>query len=229
MKNSRGSLLPVAVCLLTLWLVGSVQGWFDEPVVPSGVGTPSVTVTFDGTGMELPGLVVAEEVTKVEEYDRGRHFGPAWRDVDRNGCDTRNDILRRDLTNVEFRPGTNSCVVVTGVLHDPYTGQVIDFTKDQALKVQIDHVIPLSYAWGRGAETWSARQRLEFANDPVNLLAVDGPANASKGDKGPSEWLPPDQAHWCAYVLSFAGVAADYGLSVSQEDWDVMTSVAATC
>ena len=111
-------------------------------------------------------------------YSRDQ-FGPAWSDVDHNGCDTRNDMLRRDLTAVALRPGTRDCVVLSGVLADPYTATAIDFRRGNATStaVQIDHVVALSDAWQKGAQQLSPAQRLAFANDPLNLLAVDGPAN----------------------------------------------------
>ncbi|MFP3460075.1 HNH endonuclease family protein [Arthrobacter globiformis] len=119
-------------------------------------------------------------------------FGPAWADTDHNGCDTRNDILARDLTNETFKPGTDNCVVTTGTLADKYTGTRIEFVRgqDTSTAVQIDHIVPLSDAWQKGAQQLSADQRKKLANDPVNLMAADGPTNAAKGDKDAATWLP---------------------------------------
>ena len=118
-------------------------------------------------------------------------FGPAWADVDRNGCDTRDDVLNRDLVAKEWRPGTHGCVVVAGVVRDPYTGRRLVFAKADAAAVQIDHVVALSDAWQKGAAQWDAARRRAFANDPLNLLAVDGPTNAQKSDGDAATWLPP--------------------------------------
>lgn len=160
-------------------------------------------------------------------YDRDR-FGPRWTDdvnvpFGHDGCDTRNDVLRRDLTAVTARPSTRECVIITGTLADPYTAKTIHFLKAQADKVQIDHVIPLSYAWQLGAARWTDEKRRAFANDPLNLLAVDGPTNASKSDSGPASWLPPNKAVRCSYAVRFAQVARRYALPVTAADKVQMT------
>ena len=125
-------------------------------------------------------------------YSRAQ-FGPAWQDVDHNGCDTRNDILNRDLTHRTWRTGTHDCVVLSGQLNEPYTGRLVFFSKAQATAVQIDHVVAISDAWQKGAANWPAAERLAFANDPLELLAVDGPTNEAKGDGDAATWLPPEQ------------------------------------
>lgn len=150
-------------------------------------------------------------------------FGAAWTDDNgdlwgHNGCDTRNDILRRDLVGETFRPGTQDCVVVSGTLAEPYTGRRVAFVKAQAIAVQIDHVVPLSYAWQMGAARWPAAKRVDLANDPANLVAVDGRENEAKGDSGPASWLPPNKAIRCGYVARFAVVASKYRLPVTPAD-----------
>lgn len=161
-------------------------------------------------------------------YDR-EQFGSAWADVDRNGCDTRNDVLSRDLGAKEWRPGTHGCVVVAGVLHDPYTGRRLVFAKADAAAVQIDHVVALSDAWQKGAAQWDAARRREFANDPLNLLAVDGPTNSSKGDGDTATWLPPQKAYRCRYVARQVAVKAKWQLSVTPAERDAMARVLSRC
>ncbi|MEP6482542.1 MAG: HNH endonuclease family protein, partial [Rhodoglobus sp.] len=163
-------------------------------------------------------------------YDRDQ-FGQRWADVDRNGCDTRNDILRRDLENETFKPGTHDCLVLTGTLHDIYTGITIAFVRGQGTSedVAIDHVFALSLAWQHGASTWSPEAREVFANDPINLQATDGPTNASKSDNGPGSWLPPNRTQQCEYVTRFAYIAASYELSLSSSDHAAIAAVLATC
>ena len=156
-------------------------------------------------------------------------FGPAWADVDHNGCDTRNDILNRDLTAKQWRPGTHDCVVVAGTVVDPYTGRTLTFEKAHAVAVQIDHVVALSDAWQTGAQALSAADRLRFANDPVNLFAVDGPTNESKGDADAASWLPPNRAFRCTYVEHQIAAKARYGLWVTRAEAAAMRRVLATC
>lgn len=159
-------------------------------------------------------------------YDRSL-FGQGWVDTDFNGCDTRNDILRRDLTNVLTKPNTRGCVVTAGILDDPYTGDSIRFERGQETSkaVQIDHVVALSDAWQKGAQGMSEKQRVEFANDPINLLAVDGPTNQQKGDGDAATWLPPKTSYRCEYVSKQIEVKAKYGLWVTEAEKKAMTGV----
>jgi hypothetical protein len=155
-------------------------------------------------------------------YDRSA-FGQAWADVDRNGCDTRNDVLARDLTGATFKPGTGDCVVLAGTLDDPYGGEVRQFARgERSAAVQIDHVVALSDAWQKGAQQWTPETREAFANDPANLLAVDGPLNQEKGAGDAATWLPPSTGYRCVYVLRQVRVKAAYGLWVTAAERDAM-------
>jgi len=141
-------------------------------------------------------------------------FGPAWADVDHNGCDTRDDVLRRDLTATTITAGSEGCEVATGTLTDPYSGTTIPFTRgvDTTSEVQIDHVVALSNAWQTGAFAWTPTTREQFANDPLNLLAVQGRLNSQKGDGDSATWLPPATAIRCAYVARQVAVKTKYRL-----------------
>ncbi|MEU5844242.1 DUF1524 domain-containing protein [Rhodococcus sp. NPDC047139] len=168
-------------------------------------------------------------------YDRDL-FGQAWSDdvsveFGGNGCDTRNDILRRDLVDIVYKPGTRDCVVASGTLDDRYTGTTIAFTRgqDTSSAVQIDHVVALSDAWQKGAQQLDAGTRADFANDPRNLQAVDGPANQQKGDGDAATWLPPNRAYRCTYVARQIEVKAIYGLWVTQAEHDAMARVLTEC
>ncbi|GAC01635.1 hypothetical protein GONAM_30_00440 [Gordonia namibiensis NBRC 108229] len=168
-------------------------------------------------------------------YDRDL-FGQAWSDdvtVDggHNGCDTRNDILRRDLTDITLKPGSNGCAVLSGTLDDPYTGTTIRFVRGQSTSsaVQIDHVVALSDAWQKGAQQLSPQQRVDFANDPRNLQAVDGPTNQKKGAGDAATWLPPKKDYRCTYVSRQVEVKAAYRLWVTQAEKDAITRVLTSC
>lgn len=163
-------------------------------------------------------------------YNREK-FGEAWADVDGNGCDTRNDILRRDLVSVQFKPGSEGCVVASGTLHDPYTGIVIAFKRGAhtSADVQIDHIVALSNAWRSGARNLSAERRRALANDPLNLLAVDGETNQEKGAANAAQWLPPNQAFHCEYVSRQIEVKARYGLWVTSAEKKAMLAVLDMC
>ena len=170
----------------------------------------------------------------VPGYRRDQ-FGPTWTDDHagrggHNGCDTRNDVLASQLTAVQYR-GRSSCVVVAGTLPvEPYTGRRIEFRKVAASKVQIDHLYPLARAWDMGAAGWPLQRRVDFANDEAaNLLAVDGPANASKNDAGPGEWLPLSRGYRCTYVLRYLQVARKYTLPITAADRDAALAITRAC
>ncbi|MEV6330658.1 HNH endonuclease family protein [Streptomyces sp. NPDC051909] len=195
----------------------------------------------DGTRPGLAPLTTAEDraaarerIGRLRTKGRGPRtgyareaFGPAWSDAAdgvpfaRNGCDTRNDLLRRDGHRLRLRAGSD-CVVVAMTLRDPYTGEDIDWRKADAAEVQLDHVIPLSYAWQLGAARWPEAQRRRFANDPLNLLPVSARTNTAKRDAGPAAWLPPHKPVRCAYALRFAQVALAYDLPVTLPDKSAM-------
>jgi len=163
-------------------------------------------------------------------YERSQ-FGPAWSDVDRNGCDTRNDILNRDLTSIIYKPGTHNCLVLSGTLIDPYSGEKIAFERGVATssEVQIDHVVALSNAWQTGAFKLTYEKRLAFANDPTNLLAVKGRLNSQKGDGDAATWLPPRKDIRCAYVAQQIVVKAKYGLWVTPPEKATMVGLLSKC
>ena len=162
-------------------------------------------------------------------YSRAQ-FGDAWSDIDHNGCDTRNDILNRDLTAKQHK-NSRGCVVISGVLNDPYTGKIINFMrgKDTSEQVQIDHVVALSDAWQSGAQEISAQERLQLANDPENLLAVDGPANQQKSDSDAATWLPANASFRCSYVARQIRVKAKYHLWVKPAEKEAMINVLTPC
>ena len=163
-------------------------------------------------------------------------FGSAWTDANddllgHNGCDTRNDILGRDLHGITYKAGTHSCAVLTGALTDPYTARSIAFTRGVATStaIQIDHVVALGDAWQTGAQHLSPQARVDLANDPLELLAVDGPTNEAKGDGDAATWLPPNKAYRCAYVARQVAVKARYGLWVTSAEHDAIAQVLTTC
>lgn len=164
---------------------------------------------------------VAERLPHRSDYQRSA-FGAAWSDTNdaaggNNACDTRNDILRRDLDEVVTTTGPRCAATVTaGRLRSPYTGRVFVFRRSRAAGVQIDHIVPLSYAWDMGAHTWSSTVRLRFANDPANLVAVDEQSNQDKKDLEPARWMPSARRFHCQYAKQFVAVLAAYPLLLDE-------------
>ena len=186
---------------------------------------------------EQPGLATAVLETLAVKgrapktgYTRAE-FGPVWADVDRNGCDTRNDILKRDLTSIIFKAGTRNCVVTSGTLVDPYSGETINFVRGNvsSMEVQIDHVVALSNAWQTGAFKLTLEQRTALANDPLNLFAVKGRLNSQKGDGDAATWLPPLKSFRCEYIAQQIVVKAKYSLWVVPPEKAAMVGILAKC
>jgi hypothetical protein len=159
-------------------------------------------------------------------YDRDR-FGQAWLDADRNGCDTRNDILGEQLRAVTLE--SNGCVVAAGSYEDPYTGSRIDYWHGHGALIDIDHVVSLGNAWATGAFGWPIKKRAAFANDPLNLLPTDASANRQKGDGDAATWLPPNTAFRCEYVSRQVAVKAKYDLWVTAPEKAAIQRVLAPC
>lgn len=242
----RGGLAPraravglAAVAALALGAVGacgsSGGAWFaySPDGAPSAASrTPAASTAGPGARRALDELATLEVKGRapLTGYTRDL-FGEAWADMDRNGCDTRNDILRRDLAGETLKPSTHGCVVLTGVLLDPYSGRRIDFVRGELTSplVQIDHVVALADAWRSGAQSWAFEKRQRFANDPLNLLAVDGALNQQKGSSNAASWLPPDRGAWCGYASQQIAVKAAYGLWVTQAEHDALQRAAARC
>jgi len=195
----------------------------DVPTVRAGVDV-------------LSGIVLVP--ARIHRYDyRRAAYGDAWTDDTdapggHNGCDTRDDILNRDLvdtTHVSIKRCPNA--VETGILRDPYTNATINFRRGAGIgaSVEIDHIVPLALAWDMGAHDWPIAERVRFANDPANLLAVSGKANEDKADSQPALWMPPNNAFWCQYAMQYIAVSRVYGLPIDQASGDVLRRATATC
>lgn len=159
-------------------------------------------------------------------YSRDQ-FGNGWEES--GGCDTRNRILARDLTDVIYE--VNSCIVLSGTLNDPYTDKRIDFQRGSGTSavVQIDHVVALSDAWQKGAQLLVPELRQQLANDGLNLLAVDGKANQNKSDGDAATWLPPNKPIRCGYVARQISVKLKYSLWITAAEKAAMQKILKTC
>lgn len=187
------------------------------------------------TGENTDFLTQLSELEVVEQVDapayKRAEFGNGWADLDGDGCNTRNEILARDLEDVTFREGTGNCVVETGVLYEPYTGDTVKFVRgpETSALVQIDHVVALGNAWYAGAWEWDATRRLEFANDPLNLLAVDGNANYEKSAHAADRWLPSHKDSRCEFAARQVAVKSRWELSVTSKEATTLAGILETC
>ncbi len=218
-RRRRISLVSVVIAVIIAVIInysGQIQP-VNQPM-SSGKVTSSPAITA------LNSLSIKGRAPKTD-YSR-EQFGNGWRVT--NGCDTREIILNRDLMKVVL---DQSCNVVSGILNDPYTGKTIQFSRGPSTSaaVQIDHVVALSDAWQTGAQNLSAIKREELANDPLELLAVDGPANQNKLDGDAATWLPPNKGFRCQYVARQIAVKVKYQLWVTQAEHDAIRNILASC
>jgi hypothetical protein len=200
----------------------------------AGIAAPAQAIRFSEATEVTASSVLSSLPVKGRAPKTGytrAQFGQTWADVDRNGCDTRNDMLKRDLTNITYKVKTRDCVVLTGVLLDRYSGETINFVRGNvtSMEVQIDHVIALSNAWQTGAFKLTVLQRTALANDPMNLFAVKGRLNLQKSDGDAATWLPPLKSFRCAYVAQQIAVKAKYSLWVTAPEKEAMTRILAAC
>jgi hypothetical protein len=200
------------------------------------VRQPGVSADARWVLAELALVPALAERPESTDYDRGS-FGEPWTDNSDaagsgNGCDTRNDILDRDLRD-KIYAAIDSCprAVASGELRSPYSGQWVVFRrgKGSGAKVQIDHIVPLAYAWAMGARRWNSVVLQRFANDPANLVAVDGDANQDKGDKQPSRWMPANSGFHCRYAIQFVTVVRAYGLYLDRLSYPVLREALSRC
>jgi Protein of unknown function (DUF1524) len=225
----RTTAARAALTMVTVAALGSGCSAVLDQVAMAAPGGPVAAVASGDAASALATLPVKGRAPKTG-YTR-EQFGQAWADIDRNGCDQRNDVLARDMTGETFKPGTHDCVVLTGSLADPYTGKKIAFTRGQGTSeaVQIDHVVALSNAWQTGAQQLDAATRKNLGNDPLNLIAVDGPTNQAKGDGDAATWLPPVKSYRCTYVARQVAVKKKYRLWVTQGERDAISGILASC
>ncbi|MER5929662.1 HNH endonuclease family protein [Streptomyces sp. NPDC002054] len=194
----------------------------------SGAPAPGPGPADGANALAAVGQLAVKGRAPKTGYERAQ-FGTAWLDTDNNGCGTRDDILKRDLAATSFKGG--DCTVASGVLEkDPYTGERIAFERGKSGGgVDIDHVVALSDAWQKGAGSWDKGKRIAFANDPLNLLAVEAAANRKKGDADAATWLPPDRSYRCTYVAAQVAVKQKYRLWVTEGERDAMKRVLSDC
>jgi hypothetical protein len=230
---TRRTLLWLAA-LATVAVIVAAEVLFErtraDPAALAGVPTVAA-----GTDV-LAGIVTVPQRIRGHDYRRAA-YGESWDDDNsapggRNGCDTRDEILDRDLTGQSYI-ATKRCAnaVAAGSLRDPYTNTTVAFVRGNQVgaSVQIDHIVPLAFAWDMGARDWTDETRKRFANDPANLIAVAGQANQDKGDLPPGEWMPPNTAFWCTYAMQFIAVLRGYRLPVDEASALQLRSAAASC
>jgi len=203
-------------------------------LLASGISTTAHAGTFSEATEVTASSVLSSLPVKGRAPKTGyarAQFGQAWADVDRNGCDTRNDMLKRDLTEIVYKVKTRNCVVATGILLDRYSGETINFVRGNvtSMEVQIDHVVALSNAWQTGAFKLTVLQRTALANDPMNLFAVKGRLNLQKSDGDAATWLPPLKSFRCAYVAQQIAVKAKYSLWVTAPEKEAMVRILTAC
>jgi len=252
--KSRRRILAALLAILVIAAVAGVLFWQERSTRQSAGPSPtwraeptsSAALLSSASAPPLPGDPSRYDLARqqlrqleVRGWDRTSdfkryQFGKAWSDdvnveFGHNGCNTRDDILRRDLKNLVVRPFT--CYAQSGTLIDPYSGVTIDFVRspDTSNAIEIDHVVALADAWYKGARAWDPQRRMDFANDPRNLLAVSPKANFDKAFRDAASWLPPNEAFRCDFVARQIEVKTAYGLWLAAKEKKAMEAVLARC
>lgn len=229
MRHRRVSALSIISTVILILFSVALSNISQEPTASPGANAPqsqeSQPEDSENNGSALVALKELPVKGRAPKtgYERAQ-FGDGWGQI--NGCSTRNIILNRDLKDVVL---DEDCKVVSGTLDDPYTGEIINFTKDKSTAVQIDHVVALSNAWQTGAQQLNKAQRIQLANDPLELLAVSGPANQAKSDADAATWLPKNKAFRCQYIARQIAVKKKYSLWVTTSELEAMTTVLSGC
>jgi Protein of unknown function (DUF1524) len=220
----RRRIVTIIISMITAGVI-IVLSNMTQPVAEIGNNVP--LQQLGETTRAKDALLVLPVKGRAPKTDYSRsQFGNGWTDI--AGCDTRNIILNRDMSDVITN---DSCDVMSGVLLDPYTGKKIAFTRGSqtSADVQIDHVVALSNAWQTGAQQLTMERRVALANDPLELLAVDGPANQEKSDGDAATWLPAYKPFRCQYVARQIAVKQKYDLWVTIAEKNAMISILEVC
>ncbi len=236
MRRRRAIVVFIVSTIVLVLFAGALPRLVEESLPPASTGQGSTQNTEQGgelalnpevsqPGSALTALNTLEVKGRAAKTGYARdQFGDGWAKV--SGCSTRDIILHRDLIDDVI---DDNCKVVSGLLHDPYTGEDIQFAKADSAKVQIDHVVALSDAWQKGAQLLTRTQRIQLANDPLELLAVSGAANQAKSDGDAATWLPKNKPFRCEYVARQIAVKQKYTLWVTQAEKDAIAQVLAGC
>ena len=234
-KKKQGVNRPSVARVFVTVAVLALAVWMFLPQILNGF-TSGRPIQIDASASEplrqLASLEVAEggSLGDAPPYSRDQ-FGDGWADLDADGCNTRNEILARDLDHLDFGSDTQDCVVQAGTLEDPYTDSTIVFQRGEqtSAAVQIDHVVALANGWQAGAWKWSNEDRLRFANDPLNLLAVEGNANQAKGAAAADQWLPDNKAYRCDYAARQVAVKYKWSLTVTRNEQKTLNDILKNC
>lgn len=221
-------IIAIGAAGMALWLNHTEPQRAEPPAGPDPTGTALPDAELARADLER--LTVAWN-RNWESYDRTA-FGPGWSGRGgeprlSDGCTAREDVMKRDLTEVRLAD-SNSCLVLSGTLLDPYSGERLPYNRFKASEIEIDHVVALGDAWRSGASGWSAEQRERFANDLGNLLAVQKQANQDKGSKTPDQWRPRE-GYWCDYARRWVAVKARWQLTVQPTEKSALADMLGSC
>lgn len=220
LRLNRGVAMLGSLILLAVIMLLSPPPVFDTDT-PKVAGEETATV---GSAYETLQQIPIKGRAPHTGYSRDQ-FGSGWNNT--QGCTTREIILNRDLTNVVKN---DRCQVVSGTLHDSYTGKVIEFQRGvNSAAIQIDHVVALGNAWQTGAQQLTPAERNSLANDPLELIAVDGSANQQKSDGDAATWLPSNKAFRCQYIARQIAVKQKYKLWVTRPEYEAMVRILGSC
>lgn len=232
LKKRRVSAVLMSLVAVAIWVFVNSES-YETVFVPVPDSSAEMDFSAEASSEAVEGVPLAVEVLEKLEV-KGRapktgysreEFYPGWPTVE--GCSLRQRILKRELGETAVLDG---CNVISGEFDEPYTGEhMILKDRSEVAKIQIDHVVALSDAWQKGAQYKDYETRNKIATDPLNLLAVDGPANNQKSDADAATWLPANKKFRCQYVARQVSVKYKYGLWVTQAEKTAISKVLENC
>lgn len=221
----------VLLCIGIAFMFFAVSGQSSAPIDPASITDETELSKHISSGTyvlasEALGQLAVKERADRSGYSRN-NFSPGWGNVD--GCDMRNRILQRDLANIEL--DEDNCTVLSGVLKQgQFSGKKIEFERgpETSGDIHIEHIVAVSDAWQKGAQKLTYEERYDFFNDPLNLIAIDGPTNMEKGDKDANDWMPR-QAYRCRYVARQIAIKLRHNLWLDPSEHRAMEQKLETC
>jgi hypothetical protein len=193
----------------------------------------TIAACIDAGGRLPKGKTYQVDNVTNKTIDEGREFvtlydrsdWPHWLDNDKDCQNTRHEILIQTSTkSVEFKT-EKECNVLAGEWYDPYSGDTFIISKD----LDLDHIVPLKFAHGHGADKWSRERKAMFANDLDNLILAKASLNRQKGARGLTEWLPANFPYRCEYIPRFNAVMAQYELSYIPSEQRIVNRMVKAC
>lgn len=172
----------------------------------------------------------------VASYNKAKYKRTEWKhwiSYETPCWSTREEVLDRqaekgsvtylDKDDKETKDKSKACSIKSGVWIDPYSKEKVE----DPTKLDIDHTGALSWTAKAGGQEWDKQKKQDYANDFDHLVATTAKENRTKGDKGPSEWMP--ESSKCEYAKVYTHIVKKYKLNLNKADKDTLEKALNSC